>query len=308
MKRSLWSILLLAATASVLADCAPVASQNVPPRLTSIANEDRAAGLPGTAMCASTALNSELIVAAYTTGEAGAVRVLRVSNGTVVYEVPYHTLLGRAPHVDVMDLDGDGNREAIVSFADQRGSLVYWLFRWTGTKLELLGPTTEGPNGEPVSELTDIQFVDLNSDGKLALIDEKVANEVVDADGLRSADQVLTMYVQHGGTFGSPTPIRFLHRYTRAKGAPKEKTVVIPGGQPCDCTLRIVNGDSAGSHRASSATLTLNGAVVVGPEQLNQNVKSVSVPVKLSATGDTLAVKVNGEPGGEITVIVGPKL
>ena len=236
----------------MLADCAPVASQNVPPRLTSIANEDRAAGLPGTTRCDSKPLNSGLIVAAYTTGEAGAVRVLRASDGAVAYEVPYHTLLGRAPHVDVMDLDGDGNREAVVSFAEQRGASVYWLFHWTGTKLELVSPTTEGPNGEPVSELTDIQFVDLSGDGKLVLIDEKVANEVVDADGLRSVDQVLTMYVQHDGVFGSPTPIRFIRRYTRGKGAPKEKTFVIPGGQPCDCTLRVINGDGGGSHRLAA--------------------------------------------------------
>lgn len=70
--------------------------------------------------------------------------------------------------------------------------------------------------------------------------------------------------------------------------------------------LKIVNYDSRGRNKVSSAEIQLNGVVVVGPERFNQQVREISVPVKLDKS-NVLGVELRGAPGGQITLTVEPQ-
>ncbi|MGR9071590.1 MAG: RHS repeat-associated core domain-containing protein [Gammaproteobacteria bacterium] len=69
--------------------------------------------------------------------------------------------------------------------------------------------------------------------------------------------------------------------------------------------LTVTNGgladDATIGSFVSSSTIALNGAVVVGPQNFNQDTATVSVPVSLASV-NTLEVKLQGKPGGVVTV------
>src|SRR5579859_3575654 len=92
--------------------------------------------------------------------------------------------------------------------------------------------------------------------------------------------------------------------YTRATGAPVTVTtnfsVLNPNTQ---YTLKVFNGglQDTQTELVSSGFVTLNGVEVVGPNNFNQNVAEVDVPVTLQGS-NTLAVQVRGQPGGLLTI------
>src|SRR5205823_5164258 len=64
-------------------------------------------------------LGSNLLVAAYSNGFSGVIRVLR-RDGTVAFE-PATLFSGIVPKVDIVNLDGVAGDEVIVSFSSPRG-------------------------------------------------------------------------------------------------------------------------------------------------------------------------------------------
>ncbi len=111
------------------------------------------------------------IVAAYTDGTNGIVRVLR--NGgtgfTVVAEPTGFAFLGFGCSISLLDLDNDGVKEATVSFTAQSGSSD-WVFRWNGQGLDNLTPVTPAEyDGRLTSDLFRAQFVDLDNDGLMEI-------------------------------------------------------------------------------------------------------------------------------------------
>ena len=74
----------------------------------------------------------------------------------------------------------------------------------------------------------------------------------------------------------------------------KFSLIVYNGGLEDDATL---------GKYVSSSTITLNGVVVVGPQNFNQNVTALTIPVSL-ASSNQLTVKLNGKPGGVITIAI----
>jgi RHS repeat-associated protein len=108
----------------------------------------------------------------------------------------------------------------------------------------------------------------------------------------------------HAGTFTAFGP----QDYTRGTGAPVTVTntfsVLNPNTQ---YTLKAFNGGLQDNQTelVSSGFVTVNGVQVLGPNNFNQNVKEVDVPVTLQAV-NTLSVQVRGQPGGVLTIqIVG---
>lgn len=96
--------------------------------------------------------------------------------------------------------------------------------------------------------------------------------------------------------------------YVRASGTPvtvtTNFTVLNPNTQ---FTLRVHNGSLVDSSTdlVSSTTVTVNGVVIVAPNDLNQNIAEVDKPVTLQASNE-IDVQVRGAPGGTMTVdIVG---
>ena len=69
--------------------------------------------------------------------------------------------------------------------------------------------------------------------------------------------------------------------------------------------LTVHNGgllnDESGGEFVSSSTISLNGVLVIGPQNFNQNTTTISVPVTL-ASANELAVELRGKQGSVITV------
>jgi len=93
-------------------------------------------------------------------------------------------------------------------------------------------------------------------------------------------------------------------QYVRGTGAPVTVTNTFSVLNPnIQYTFRLHNGGLTDSttDRVSSTTVTVNGVVVVAPNDLNQNIALVEKPVTL-AVSSQIAVEVRGAPGGLITV------
>jgi glucodextranase-like protein len=102
------------------------------------------------------------------------------------------------------------------------------------------------------------------------------------------------------GTFTAYGP----QTYLRGTGDPvtvtNTFTVLNPNTQ---YTLRVHNGGLVDSNtdRVSSTTVTVNGVIVVAPNDLNQNVAEVDKPVTLLAANQ-IDVQVRGAPGGTLSI------
>lgn len=94
--------------------------------------------------------------------------------------------------------------------------------------------------------------------------------------------------------------------YTRTTGPPNEYTTTFtaPAWIVSPYDLHIVNGDSKGNNRISSATISLNGVQVAGPSDFNQNVATIDKTVTLQAGSNTLQVTLASKPGSYITINV----
>src|SRR5712671_714953 len=102
------------------------------------------------------------------------------------------------------------------------------------------------------------------------------------------------------GTFTAFGP----QTYVRGTGTPvtvtNSFTVLNPNTQ---YTLRVHNGGlvDSSTDRVSSTTVTVNGVVIVAPNDLNQNVAEVDKPVTLLASNQ-IDVQVRGAPGGTLSI------
>ena len=91
-------------------------------------------------------------------------------------------------------------------------------------------------------------------------------------------------------------------QYTIVQGTSKnhDTTFTAPSnGGPY--TLTVLNGDSLGQHRTSSATLTINGVSILVPSNFNQNVGSLARSVTLQAS-NAFHLWLPGEPEGFVIV------
>ena len=109
----------------------------------------------------------------------------------------------------------------------------------------------------------------------------------------------------HSGTFTSFGP----QTYERGSSSPFPVVTSVTISNPSTSyTLRIYNGGRAGirtGERVSSAVISLNGAVIVGPQNFNEKIAEIGPPVKLLASNQ-LSVELRSKPGSAIVVkIVG---
>ncbi|NIN36507.1 MAG: hypothetical protein GTO60_16020, partial [Gammaproteobacteria bacterium] len=93
-------------------------------------------------------------------------------------------------------------------------------------------------------------------------------------------------------------------QYTRNKGKPVTETdtfICPPNYTGSGFTLRLINGDSQGKNRVSSAVITVNGVQVMGPSDFNQQVGTLERTVSLS-TSNEISVKLNSKPGAYVII------
>lgn len=116
---------------------------------------------------------------------------------------------------------------------------------------------------------------------------------------MRSNRRVRTPFPRHA----QMTTVFGPKQYTRSTMAPHVFTDTFThcGTQPCQ--IVVVNGNSDGSNRVSSASILLNGIQVVGPADFNQRVSVIEKPVTLAAENE-LTVRLASKPGSFVTVEV----
>lgn len=94
--------------------------------------------------------------------------------------------------------------------------------------------------------------------------------------------------------------------YTRQTGTPvQENSTFSVTNLNGDFTLTVYNGglvnNTTAGELVSSSEIRLNGVVVVGPSNFNQQTQKISIPVSLISSNQ-LSVELRGKPGGSIAV------
>ena len=94
--------------------------------------------------------------------------------------------------------------------------------------------------------------------------------------------------------------------YTRTTGGPNTFSGNFDVCDPTGTfTITVNNGDANGNNRVSSGTISINGLAVVQQSDFNQNVATITKPVYgIGKTGNIINVKLQSDPGSEITVTV----
>jgi hypothetical protein len=92
-------------------------------------------------------------------------------------------------------------------------------------------------------------------------------------------------------------------QFNRTSGGPNVYTETFQHCGTSPCQIVIVNGNANGSNRVSSATISLNGVQIVGPNELNPRVDKIVKSVTL-ADANQLTVRLTSSPGSFLTIDV----
>jgi hypothetical protein len=112
------------------------------------------------------------------------------------------------------------------------------------------------------------------------------------------------MAAQAGGGAATTIGIFGPQQYVRTTGAPNvyTTTIQVPAGISSPFTLHIQNGEADGSHRVSSATITINNTqAVAAPSDFNQNVFTLDRDVTLTPQ-TTMVVSLASKPGSYLRI------
>lgn len=246
------------------------------------------------------------IIAAYSNDFEGTVQVLQVqSDGTfqVIDEPAGFSFGGTRCTIDLADVDGDGINEIRVSFGSFRPPTSDWIFKWDGSHLHNIGPTSQPRRGKQHSLLCSTDFVNLFQDGTLQIV--SVSSSPSPDDG--SIETPNFLYRLSGGVFVLSSPVAYVRTFTRQKGAPApvSDSFDLFTGSTGPYVVRISNGDARGNNRVSSADVAINSAEIFGPSSFNQQVGTLSAPLNsLNARGNTVQVDLKSSPGSQITMVV----
>jgi hypothetical protein len=235
------------------------------------------------------------VVAAYTNGFAGAIRVLRRErNGLVVAAAPEVAATGALPHVEAVNLDGTGGDEVIATFSAATGNESVWVFRWDGTSLQSVGPVVRDSDGTPRSALVNAGWLDLDGDGVLEIYTPQVILPIAEGETVRQAFDV---YRWNGQSFAPSRPVKYVRQFFRGRGEPEAVSDSF-SATAGNHVLRIVSG----AQSVSSAVVLLNGRMVAGPRNFSQEAAVIEIPVVLREENQ-LSVELRSAPGGSLTIV-----
>ncbi len=279
------------ASFALASDVEHVVSSFYPQHLIDLRHRDRSTDLPDVKEQVWAALNEEgdLIVAAYSNDSYGAIRVIRVSGHEgILLWASTEVLGGSEPEITLMDFDGDGQKDFLVSFSTGQGRYhTSWAYLWNGHK----GGAVSPPDG-----FTSPDFVDVDSDGVL---------EVVDGFEDPEGDVQLDLYRLGDHGYVRSEPVVSIWTCGRGEqGKPLEQGTDFYSDR-ASAVLLVMNGAEE-SPRAASLKIDLNGQSLVTQSQVNETVGEVSVPVSLR-TGDAsnhLTCTVFGKPGAFVKLMI----
>jgi len=249
---------------------------------------------------------SVFIVVAYSNGFGGSVRVLRKTdtNFVLVYESATEKMGGDFPEVKFRDINGDGHPEVIVTFDSARGHREMWLYRWTGSALELISPYETDPYGYRDTLLVESSFIDLDGDGKLEIVQSTGSEPYAPDETLPIPKQTFQIFQLTGGKYVLLLSTDFYQQgfYIRQTGSPAIESSNFNVQNPSSTySMSIINGAQTGTNRVSSATVKLNGNVIAGPNDFNQKIYVLVFQVPVQAQ-NILEVELKGQTGSFITV------
>jgi hypothetical protein len=243
------------------------------------------------------------IVAAYTDGFKAVVRVLRNDGGTFSVAAdsdPAWQMGGADCDLDLVDVDGDSQKEIFATFYAMRGA-EHWIMKWDGATLRNMTATRTTRSGI-ASDMSDASLVDIYHDGTLQVF---VADGMYQGDGeprtdpdqvyrLSNGQYVFDKYVLAAETFEAGWDHRaWTTDFTLSRDS------VGP------FRIHILNGDRLGGHRVTSATVVLNGAEVVTAGRLTSQVELVdAIAARSLPASNVLAVTLTGAADSYITVVV----
>jgi hypothetical protein len=248
---------------------------------------------------------SIFIVAAYSNGFGGSIRVLR-KTGTdfvLVYESSAEKMGGDFPDVKLMDIDADGRPEVIVKFTSPRGPRGVWVFKWTGSVLNLISPSETDEYGYRDTLLSESSFIDLDGDGKLEIVQSTTPWPPAPDETLPIPPETSEIFKLEGQKYVLLSNDFYQQSFfIRQKASPGVESTTFNAQNPNSIySMSIINGAQPGTNRVSSATVKLNGNVIVSPSDFNQKVYVLVFDVPLQ-TQNTLEVELKGQPGSFITV------
>jgi|GEM_PF-3336710 len=244
--------------------------------------------------------NQPLIVAVYTNGARGVVRVLNRA-GQILSEPDLRGMRGFHATVKAVDLDADGTPEIVVEMTPSHGldKPDTWIFRWANNALALMSPTCPAHN-LLLTCFARVTFVDVTGNGKLSVLawpsfhNDEITGKVVSRGGW-------TLYENNNGTLQKlPSTFAFAREFRRGSGAPviAERHFAATAGTG---RLRIINGTGKGA--ADSGHVSLNGAEIVGPSDIKRMKQVLEVPVSV-LTNNVVTVKLDGKPASHLYVFV----
>ena len=249
---------------------------------------------------------SSFIVAVYSNGIAGVVRVLGKNNGTftLVDEPNLQALGGDFPQVQLQDIDNDERPEIIVSLSSARGPTGDWVFKWDGAKLDLISPTTVSFLGVIFTKLSDSSLLDIDGDGLIEIINPTSSGPGDPDEDIGKGD--FEVYRFDGKKFIFAKSLNFVGSFFRGTVAPfVRKRSFDVQDQGDDFIFTVINGTPDGKDRVSSAVIRLNGVLIVGPSDLNQEVGQIVREVSV-LQDNVVEVELRGEPEGQVMITVGP--
>jgi hypothetical protein len=243
----------------------------------------------------------EFLIAVYSTNVSAAVRVLKKQGGSaVLVDEPKCNLHGLDPSISTIDLDHSGSPQFLVQLgAGQHGEQSQLVFKWNGTALKPFGPFVTEDDGTIFPVLFGGEFLDLDGDGIL----EAVSPLRTSPAALRAGEpQTHIVYKLVGGAYSESDLIfdfffGFVgsEEFTFAVADPKFPHI-----------MTIANGDGRGYPPVTAAEIRLNGVVVAGPDRINQQTKTLRIPVNVAAQ-NTLSVSMSGVSGAVLNVGIGPE-
>jgi hypothetical protein len=90
--------------------------------------------------------------------------------------------------------------------------------------------------------------------------------------------------------------------FVRGTGPPETKTTTFPGVAG-EATVTLINGATDGLERVSSSEVYINGQLLFGPQNLNQNVDKLTATVQLQeGNTNTISVTLKSKPGGTVKI------
>jgi hypothetical protein len=236
------------------------------------------------------------------------VRVLHIGDGSTVTVLPDCddcSLAGGSPEISQIDVDGSGRPEFLVATSSSvHGSPTQQVFRWNGTALELVGPSEVSSDGTRYPVLGENEFVDLDGDGMLEAINPPDVGSDIRAAGEEA--HAFTVHKLAGGVYAKSDLIfDFFQAYDLTMNKyPEDHFAAADPGQAHIMTL--ANGDGRARRAVTGAEIRLNGFLIAGPDRINQQMRTLQIPVTVSAH-NTLSVTVSGDASSSLYVGIGPQ-